>query len=1143
MIEPKGEEMFPVNRVREIFTAAMSCENASARKELLKRECDGDKGLQEAVESLLFESTQTKSFLECPAVEDPTRGLKIAEALGAGEGPGDYIGPYLLQELVGEGGGGRVYKAEQQQPVERTVALKILKLGMDTRSVIRRFEVERQALAVMDHPHIARVLDAGASPDGRPYFVMDFVEGTNITKYCNGERLCLRDRIVLMLKVCRAIEHAHQKGVIHRDLKPSNILIVEGDGGPVPKVIDFGVAKAIDSLGADMSVTMHDTIVGTPIYMSPEQAFRDEVDVDTRSDVYSLGVLLYELLTGYTPLDADRVRKLGIDGIRQALNESESYRPSLQLRHSRVDDRERIGSERSSTIARLEAKIRGDLDWIVMKALERDRTKRYGGASEFAADLDRYLRQLPVLASPPRAADRVSKFIKRHRTSVVASVALLAVLVGGVIVSMRQALRASLAEQEAREAQRETSFAYERALRDREEAIRSESMARLHEYVADINVGYHAVEDGHIAKALSLLERQRQSDPSGELRGFEWRYLASLCLGAPHRTLSRQAAPVHSLAFSGDGSLLAVGTRESVQVWDVEAEEPQISVAGPASAVAFLEGDEEFVVANRSGVVVHDLESGEVRRELIGQVGGGAISLSPSHELLATSGGGGVTLWDTENWQSVRQFPNVSGPLAFSDDEQVLATGSAEGIVLWEVSKGRRTVLDDSAAPLRGLFPGGSRILFSPDGQFVVAPHVEKSELGIFYLGIWDVETGQELGFLPSSPADEGHAGMITSLAADWGAQVIASSSWDHSVRLWDLQNRRLLRSLHGHRGEVWATALSPEGSLIASGSKDGEVKVWPVTGPAEADALEGQWKPLSFSRDSRYVGALNRKGKVAIINLDTREVVHELKVDSSNERYSRFVAAMSNDLVSLAEAMPRGKVRIRDLDKGQVIREFESGSSRVDQIVMAPDGLTMVTVGWRDDLAWWDMNDLSAPITRIVGRQAIFSADGKTLATVERGGSSVIWDTGTRTERRRIEHGDQSFGSSVAISPSGTVLALTFGIDDFENAVSLWDTATGKHLGALQGHKQAIWSVAFSSDGRTLASSSADGSLRLWNVESRRELMSLEEGGAGLAHLTFSPDGSFLVAGTPPFAGSGQIRIIYAPAIGPQGPERQIIP
>ena len=1143
MIQTEGEEMFPVNRVREIFTAAMSCEDAGTRNELLQRECDGNEVLLEAVESLLLESTKAGNFLEQPAVEDPTRGLNNANDLGAGEGLGDKIGPYLLQELVGEGGGGRVYKAEQQQPVQRTVALKILKLGMDTRSVIRRFEVERQALAVMDHPHIAKVLDAGASPDGRPYFVMDFVEGTSITKYCKAERCSVRARITIMLKVCRAVEHAHQKGIIHRDLKPSNILIVEGDGEPIPKVIDFGVAKAVDSLGADISVTLHDTVVGTPTYMSPEQAFRDKVDIDTRSDVYSLGVLLYELLTGYTPLDADRMRKMGIDEIRKALTEAEPYRPSLRLRHSRVEDRERIGSERSSTIAKIGAEIRGDLDWIVMKALERDRSRRYGGANELAADLDRFMRRLPVLASPPRAADRIGKFVRRHRASVVASVALLLILIGGVVVSARQALRAALAEQEAKEAQRETAIAYERALRDREEALRSESMARLHEYVADINVGYHAVEDGHMAKALSLLERQMESDPSGELRGFEWRYLASLCLGAPHRTLSRQSGPVRTLSFSGDGSLLAVGTRESVQVWDLEAEEPQISVAGPASAVAFLRGDEEFVVANRSGVMVHDVESGEVRRELVGQVGGGAAALSPSQRLLATSGGGGVTLWDTEGWQSVRRFPNVSGPLAFSSNEEVLATGSPEGIVLWGMGKGRRTVLEDSAVPLEGLVPGGSRILFSPGGKFVVAPHVEKSELGIFYLGIWDVDTGQELGFLPSSPADEGHSGMISSLAADWGAQIIASSSWDHSVRLWDVENRRLLRSLHGHRGEVWATALSPEGSLVASGSKDGEVKVWPVAGPAEAAVLEGQWKPLGFTRDSRYVGALNRKGGLAIINLNTREVVHQVKVGSSNERYSRFVAAMAGDLVSLAEAMPEGKVRLRDLDQGQVLEEFESGSSRVDQIVMAPDARTMVTVGWRDDLAWWDLDDLSEPIMRIVGRQAIFSSDGSTLATVERGGGSVIWDTVTRTERLRIEHGGQSFGSSVAISPDGTVLALTYGIDDFENAVSLWGTATGKHLGTLQGHKQAIWSVAFSPDGRTLASSSADGSLRLWNVASRRELMSLEEGGAGLAHLAFSPDGSFLVAGTPPFAGSGQIRIIHAPSIRSEGLERQIIP
>ncbi len=1117
---------------REIFTAALSCKSDEARARLLETECNGNNLLKETVEALLEESTRAGDFLERPAVEDRTRGAaRDPEGGPPGESPGDDIGPYRLVELVGEGGGGSVYLAEQQDPVQRTVALKILKLGMDTRSVIRRFETERQALAVMDHPHIAKVLGAGASPDGRPYFVMDFVEGEPITAYCDANSLPIAARVELFIKVCRAVEHAHQKGIIHRDLKPSNILVGEQDGKAVPKVIDFGVAKAIDPLGGDRLLTVNGTLIGTPAYMSPEQSARDLVDVDTRSDVYSLGVLLYELFTSYTPLDGTKFKEAGLDELRQALRDTEPYRPSLKLRHSRVEDRSRIGRDRGSAIGRLAAEVQGDLDWIVMKALESNRGQRYGGASEFAADLERYLQGLPVAASPPRASDRLRKFVRRNRVVVTAAVLLLASLITGVIVSAGQAMRATRAEREMRKAHRLQSMAHFRALSEREEAVRSEATARLHEYVADINVGHHAVEDGHIAKALKLLERQLESDPEGELRGFEWRYLASRCLGEPHRTLPRQGSPIHALGFSPDGDLLAVGSRSDVLVWDLLANQLKTSLPGPASSLCFLPDGEQLVVGNRGGTVVYDLESGELVHQVEEQ--GGAVLLSPDGETLVTSGRGAVTMWDTMEWQPIRRFPDAHGPLAFSPDGRTLATGSHEGIVLWSLKDGSRVVLQDSSVPLQGFFPGGTRIIFLGEGDTVLAPHVEKSERGVFYLGVWDAESGGELGMLPESPADEGHSGMITSLAYDRSRQILCSSSWDHSVCIWETGTRRLLRTLHGHRGEVWSTALSPSGDLVASGSKDGEVKIWSSKGTPETESIPGQWVPLSFSRDSRYMGALNRQGSVAIINMETRKVVHSLKVESSDERYDRHVVALTDDLTALAEALPGGEVRVRTLGREETALNFNSGSNRLDQLVLAPDSSTIVTVGWRDELAWWDLGDPARPLMRMSGRRALFSADGGTLATVTREGHSIIWDAETRTERVRIEHGGQSFGSSLALSPDGGVLAMTYGIDDFENAVSLWNAVTGEHLGTLPGHKQSIWSVVFSPDGRTLASSSADGSLRLWNVASRRELMSIEEGASSLAHLRFSPDGDYLVGGTTPFASSGEIRMIHAPPVG----------
>jgi serine/threonine protein kinase/Tfp pilus assembly protein PilF len=368
------------------------------------------------------------------------------------ERPGTRIGPYKLMEQIGEGGMGLVFVAEQQRPVRRRVALKVIKPGMDSRSVIARFEAERQALAMMDHAHIAKVYDGGATPEGRPYFVMELVKGTPITDYCDAHRLTTRQRLELFRDVCQAVQHAHQKGIIHRDLKPSNVLVSLHDVTPVVKVIDFGVAKAIGGRLTDKTVyTQLTQLIGTPLYMSPEQAGLSDIDVDTRSDVYSLGVLLYELLTGTTPFDSETLKQAGYDEMRRMIREDEPPRPSTRLSTMQQAHLSTIAQRRGMEPRRLGQQLRGELDWIVMRALEKDRGRRYESASALASDVGRYLDDEPVLACPPSAGYRFRKLARRNKVALATAGVVTAALVIGTAVSVWQAVEANAARKLAGE--------------------------------------------------------------------------------------------------------------------------------------------------------------------------------------------------------------------------------------------------------------------------------------------------------------------------------------------------------------------------------------------------------------------------------------------------------------------------------------------------------------------------------------------------------------------------------------------------------------------------------------------------------------------------------------------------------------------
>ncbi len=1157
----------------DIFLAALEISKPADRAAYLNDACGEDANLRRRVEALLVRHQESQGLLDAPPPGiDATAHWEVIS-----EKPGAVIGPYKLLEQIGEGGFGVVFLAEQTAPVRRRVALKVIKPGMDTRQVIARFEAERQALAMMDHPNIARVLDAGTTASekrdgsllperpegsfaqktpvpffgGRPYFVMELVQGVPITEYCDQCNLTTRERLELFISVCHAVQHAHQKGVIHRDIKPTNVLVAMQDGRPAPKIIDFGVAKAIGQrLTEHTLATGFAQMVGTPLYMSPEQAELSPLGVDTRSDIYSLGVLLYELLTGTTPFDKDRLYAASYDELRRIIREEEPPRPSARISTLAADLATTIAEHRGTDARQLGKTVRGELDWIVMKCLEKDRNRRYESTNALAQDVQRYLTGETVSACPPSATYRFRKFAGQHRYFFAAASLVAAVTLIGTAVSAWQAIRATRAEgiaNQQRQSAEETALIAEQ---QKELALRQRDVALNNLYAASIPLAYKDWQEGNLNRMSDGLMAFLPEENIPDLRGWEWYFLASL-LEEDESVLRPHIGSVGDVIWSPDGHLLAVGGAHGVKICEPVSKQLVRSLAG-TSPIAWHPKELRLATATKHGipgeVTIWDVQSGNALRQF---QSGPIYDMSWRQDGGALAWGGDKTFeiwWEGEQRAEVHEYSRQDSPhgirkLTWSPDGQllVLGVGFPAELVIWSAE--RNDFLENIAVWA---------------GTAVHAMHWNATNdqlaMGMHNgaVHVWDViERREPFCFLA-------HGGGVSALAWSPDGTRFATGGSDKLIKVWDSQSHRPLHErpghkraartvdwsvwdsqshqpLHqfaGHKGNVRTVDWSPGGALLASGDVDGTVRIWRSDRDQEAMSLPGStsaaWSPDGkkvvtevFESDAR--GGAGRRVPT-ICDAETAEVLLRLEPGIA-PGICKIAWSPDGNWIGVAVDGQNGAVYVWNAKSAELVHEQLAAHTHPDVsmtspccFAWSPNSRLFATSGSDHRIKIWQTSD--GELVRVLeGHNSPvgtvrWSPDGRRLLSADWARHVKIWDTATWkpiTDLFNPPSGGADGNYSSAWSPDSRRVATRSGASD----LVVWELSPRREprrIWTARAHSSNIRSIAWSPDGRRIASSSEDSKIKIWDAETGRELLAFDEVGS-VPTVAWSPDGSRLLA------------------------------